>query len=95
MSDVDQANRLIALMKTHAEKEINTNAIKRMNQIGRITGLPTIDEPRYLVSIDGDIVKLPCRSDLNLAIGNIVIIMAFNGNINQRWIFDKKDWTSW
>lgn len=93
--EVMQAKRLVSLMEKHSNNAVDNNAITRINQMGTITTIPSDGTHIYTVKIDDDTFQIPARSDLNLSVGNIVIIMCFNGNINQRWIIDKKDWNVW
>jgi len=95
MSELITAKRLVDAMKKHANNAISNDAITKIHQMGVVTEVPIDGTHIYTIEINDEIFKIPCRSDLNLSIGNIVIIMCFNGNKSQRWIIDKKDWTSW
>lgn len=95
MSQVEQAKRLVKAIQTHANNEIESNAITRIHGQGVITKVPTDGSGIYDVKINDDVFQIPANKNLTLSVGNLVIIMYFNGNINQPWIICKKDWNIW
>lgn len=95
MSQVEQATRFVKAMQKHTNNEIENNAITRIHGQGVIHSTPTDGSSIYEVKINDEIFQIPARTDLILSVDNVVIIMYLNGNINQPWIIDRKDWSIW
>ena len=95
MSEISFGKRFARAMQKHSNDAVENNAITRMNSMGVVTVAPIDGSNIYTIKINDEIFKIPARSNLDLSVGNIVIIMYFNGNSNQSWIIDEKDWNCW
>ena len=87
---VSLADKLNDLMQTHSSKEIKENTIDRIHQIGVITAIIDASTNLYEAKINGDVFQLYANSYLTLGVKDIVVVTSFNGDINKRWISDKK-----
>ena len=88
MSINDDAERLIKLMKNHANNEVNNNAIQSIHREGYIT--ENLGNNLYKECINKEIFTIEAREGLTLNVNDVVCILLYNGNASYMMIDFKK-----